>query len=242
MFLSHFWVGLENLPHDIFHCHQTLPYLWKHFLVPICVCGNAEWGKRIVTLQCNGKGGFVCWLEDHSADRSISFSVRINWHKKWALLHSNSKQKSFWSLWVWSNRDISLYFEKLPTKMNVCQLSLQALNYSNQSLWQRPAWAMELLNIATGASAWQCGVGWVKILQNQEKQLRPSPNKIFAIWRKSLEWAEIWANISVSHFQPTVSRGWKQANDWYCALCHQPSIYGKENSSVRFVGGCQGRY
>ena len=71
---------------------------------------------------------------------------------------------------------------------------------------------------------------------------RPSPNKIFASWRKSLEWAEIWANISVSHFQPTVSRGWKQANDWYCALCHQPSIYGKENSSVRFVGGCQGRY
>ena len=42
--------------------------------------------------------------------------------------------------------------------MSVCQLSLQALNYSNQSLWQRPAWAMELLNIATGASAWQCGV------------------------------------------------------------------------------------
>ena len=41
----------------------------------------------------------------------------------------------------------------------------------------------------------------------------------------------------IRHVLPTVGpTSWKRANDWYCPLCHQLTIYGKENSSVRFVG------
>ena len=200
-------------------------------------------------------GQWQSWYEDHSSDKSISFSVGgLTGTKKepGLLFHWNSKHKSFLEIGLgldtwWSGIEgyaFSIHYSfSYSTFSNIIFWILERGVLNSYSATCHSGFVNHLYGGRFMQELSYKQINHFKMLVSSGKS--PTLSQIFAIGQKLLvkspHWAEILGNISVRSCQRRWG-GWKRANDWYCGLCHQLSIYGKENSSVRFVGGCQGRY